>query len=102
MQSEAISLSKNTEYAIKISIGEQTTVDSGLLPIGLVNVSSGPVDCVPVYFEINGDKHTFYMPDKGVEQSSWIEKYAYSNASCYVMKMTFDGLVATVSRFWNV
>ena len=39
------------------------------------------------------------MPDKGAEQSSWIEKYAYSNASCYVMKMTFDGLIATVSDF---
>lgn len=99
VQSEAISLSENTEYAIKISLGEQTTVDSASLPIGLVNVSSGLVDCVPVYFEINGVIHTFYMPDKGVEQSSWIEKYAYSNASCYVMKMTFDGLVATVSDF---
>lgn len=108
VQNIPITLSPDVEYTIKISLGEEITVDAALLPNGLVEeYASGEIYCTLVYFYIDNNEYTFYLPEKYGNQDNWIVNYNYSNeegsyyndVSCYTMKMEFNDIKATISEF---
>ena len=108
VQNIPITLSPDVEYTIKISLGEEITVDAASLPNGLVEeYASGEIYCTLVYFYIDNNEYTFYLPEKYGNQDNWIVNYNYSNeegsyyndVSCYTMKMEFNDIKATISEF---